>query len=84
MKKEEIQEELEKVDSARFGLVVWDSVLGHDRDYLDFRTIGESVKSVFFKCSSEPQVKRANEMLMAITGWPLETLLTDVKYGDWS
>jgi len=62
------------------GLAVSDAVDEMDNSFED---IGSSIINVFLNvCENEEQLNVANRMLIAITGYGIETLLSRVEGGD--
>lgn len=69
----EIKEKLIETDADSLGEAVYEAFMEDDNN---FREIGKSVSNLYSNCQSEEEFNAADRMLIAITGYGIESLIS--------
>lgn len=78
---EEIKKELREIKNIvnKLGEIIYEEIDSMDNSVKD---IGKYTLNVLLECKTEDELKIANNMLIAICGWSIETLLKKIKERD--
>jgi len=78
---EEIKKKLREMDDAadKLGEIIYEEI---DSAGNITTEIGKGVHSVITNCKTEEELKIANDMLIAICGWSISTILENIEKRD--